>query len=335
MDSNRLFSCVVLVMVFGTSGVMAQTHFTFTANTGGNAVVAIPLAANPNIAGVPLSAGDEIGAFSPAGLCVGACVWDAVHNQSISVWADNPITPAIDGMVGGQVISYRIWSALASVEYPIVLVSYSLGDGTFAVDGFYIVSSLSATGDLPVELSSFTVTAGVKSANLSWTTATEVNNYGFEVERTASGRTQWQKIGFVEGAGTTNAPRAYSYSDRDISVGTWSYRLKQIDRDGKFIYSRTVEAAPALAPDEYELSQNYPNPFNPATTIGFDLKNDGYARMIVYNVLGEHVADLVNVELAAGHHSVVFDASQLPGGIYFYRLDAGTFLQVKKMTLLK
>jgi hypothetical protein len=322
-------------MVIGTSGVMAQTHFTFTANTGGFAVVAIPVAANPNIAGVPLSNGDEIGAFSPSGLCVGACVWDAVNNQSISVWADNPITPAIDGMVGGQMINYRIWKSSTSIEYPIVVVSYSLGDGTFAPDGLYIVSSISATGDLPVELSSFTVTAGVRSAALAWTTATEINNYGFEVERTASGRIQWQRIGFVEGAGTTNAPKAYSYSDRDIPAGTSSYRLKQIDRDGKFVYSHIVEAAPTLAPDEYELSQNYPNPFNPATTIGFDLKNDSYTRMIVYNALGEQVANLVNTVLAAGRHSVVFDASQLPGGIYLYRLDAGAFVQVKKMTLLK
>jgi hypothetical protein len=339
MNSKITIAFVILAMMIGVSGVTAQTHFTFTSKTGSNAVVVIPNTASPSIADIPLSSGDEIGAFSPAGLCVGACVWDG-NTTSITVWANDPMTDAIDGMIGGQVISYHIWNASSGVEYPFVDVSYGSGigissDGIFQPNTNFVLTSIRATGVLPVELVSFKASGTLHGIALAWATATEVNNYGFEIERSSFKSDRWQKIGFVEGAGSTNAPRSYAYTDRNVPAGKYSYRLKQIDRDGKFEYSPEATAAAVSVPNVFALSQNYPNPFNPATTIAFDLPRETYTRLVVYNALGQEVATLVKAVLGAGHQSVQFDASQLPGGVYLYRLEAGTSSMVKKMTLLK
>jgi hypothetical protein len=334
MDATRTTAVLFLMLIAGAAGSTAQTHFTFTSNTGSNAVVAVPGNINPNIAGVPLEHGDEIGAFSPAGLCVGACVWEGAA-ASISVWGDNTITPETDGMMSGETIKYRIWDSSAAIEYPIVNVTYATGDGIYQPNGIYALSSISATGELPVELTTFSAARSGRGVILAWATATEVSNYGFEVERSAAGGKQWQKIGFVEGSGTTNTPHEYSYSDRTASGESYSYRLKQIDRDGKFSYSQTVDAPVNNLPSEFRLYQNFPNPFNPSTVIGFDIPRDAYTRLVVYDMLGRRVAELADGMMAAGHYTAVFNASQLSGGIYLYRLEAGTDTQVRPMLLVK
>jgi hypothetical protein len=197
--------------------------------------------------------------------------------------------------------------------------------------------TLNGPGVLPVELVSFTATANRGNAELRWSTATEVNNYGFEIERSQTA--DWQKVGFVGGAGTSNSPKEYSFSDKNISTGKYSYRLKQIDRDGKFEYSQSVEVAIGQAPQKFALLQNYPNPFNPSTKIQYSLENAVQVSLKVYNVLGEEVATLVNELQEAGSYTVPFSANNgtvtLSSGVYLYRLEAGQFVSTKKLVLMK
>ena len=144
----------------------------------------------------------------------------------------------------------------------------------------------------------------------------------------------WEKIGFVEGNGTTNAPKEYSFSEKNIPSGKYSYRLKQIDRDGKFSYSNVVEVSVAEV-KQFGLEQNYPNPFNPVTMINYQLPMNSTVTLKVYDAIGREVATLVNEVKEAGTYSVTFDGSKLSSGLYFYTIKAGNFIATKKLTLMK
>ncbi|UCH66823.1 MAG: T9SS type A sorting domain-containing protein, partial [Ignavibacterium sp.] len=180
---------------------------------------------------------------------------------------------------------------------------------------------------------SFTASVSGNTVTLNWATATELNNDGFEVQRSTA-ENVWEKIAFIAGNGTTTEERNYSFIDNNLAVGQYSYRLKQIDFDGTSELSDVVNVE-VINPAQYALSQNYPNPFNPSTTINFTLPEASNVTLKIFNTLGEEVSVLVNRVMEAGTHNVNFDASQLQSGIYFYRLEAGTFNQVRKMTLLK
>ncbi|MEW5798839.1 MAG: GLUG motif-containing protein [Bacteroidota bacterium] len=192
---------------------------------------------------------------------------------------------------------------------------------------------------LPVELVFFTATTKQNNVELKWSTATEVNNYGFEIERTVisyqSSVINWSKAGFVEGSGTTNAPKEYSFTDSKLTAGKYSYRLKQIDRDGKFEYSQTVEVTIANAPKVFALKQNYPNPFNPTTVISYQLPVNSHVTLKVYDAIGREVATLVDEVKEPGTYSVQFNGATLSSGIYFYTLRAGNFSTTKKLMLVK
>ena len=192
------------------------------------------------------------------------------------------------------------------------------------------------TDPLPVELNSFTASAAKKGVTLNWKTATEVNNYGFEVERreVSDRHLAWTKIGFVEGNGTTNAPKSYSFTDKSAN-GKTSYRLKQIDRDGKFVYSQTTEVTAVIVPKEFALEQNYPNPFNPTTAIGYQLSANGHTTLKIYDAIGREVSTLVNEVKEAGTYSVQFDGAKLSSGIYFAKLSSDGKTQMKKLLLMK
>jgi len=186
---------------------------------------------------------------------------------------------------------------------------------------------------IPVEFASFSANTSNGAVTLSWQTATETNNSGFEIERRSDG-TSFTKIGYVPGKGTTTNISAYSFIDDNVASGSYSYRLKQIDFNGTISYSKEVYVD-VTAPAVFELSQNYPNPFNPSTSIKFSVPVDGMVNLAVYNLLGEKVVTLINKEMKAGRHEVNFEASKLASGLYFYRLEAGDFSSVKKMMLLK
>ena len=192
----------------------------------------------------------------------------------------------------------------------------------------------------PVELASFTASADDNNVTLNWQTATETNNSEFEIQRLdfknqKSENPNWKKIGFVEGKGTSTKENNYSFTDKDLNVGNYSYRLVQIDFDGTRSVSEVVSVKINSAPEEYSLSQNYPNPFNPATTIKFAIPENSQVKLIIYNSLGEQIKTLVNGFKPAGNYTVNFNASKLVSGIYYYRLESTHFNSVKKMILLK
>lgn len=167
-------------------------------------------------------------------------------------------------------------------------------------------------------------------------------NYGFEIQRAGIysnsdlSNPNFEKIGFVNGHGNSNSPKEYSFVDKNISAGKYLYRLKQIDIDGKFEYSKSVEVNTGNIPNKFVLEQNYPNPFNPSTTIKFGFQNTTHASLKVYNAIGEEVADLFNNNADAGRiYNVRFDGSKLSSGVYFYKLQAENKTEIKKMLLVK
>jgi hypothetical protein len=187
---------------------------------------------------------------------------------------------------------------------------------------------------VPVELTSFTATAQLDEVVLNWVTATETNNQGFEIQRKKN-NSDWEKIDFVEGHGTTTETSEYAYID-DISTvqsTSFAYRLKQIDFDGSFEYSDMVEVQ--LAPTEFKLSQNYPNPFNPTTTIQYSVPEKSMITLSVYNVIGQEIAVLVNEEKEVGTYNIEFNAANLTSGIYIYKLQSKHFTETRKMVLMK
>jgi hypothetical protein len=204
-------------------------------------------------------------------------------------------------------------------------------DGTLSFNHRYIFGDLNAP--LPVELIAFSAYRKDATVELRWETATELNNYGFEVERAADRNGPFAAIAFVEGQGTKNSPTRYSCNDSDAMHGTLYYRLRQIDRDGSVNYSDVIEVS-GDAP-RFGMS-NYPNPFNPTTTITFVAPSDGHASMMVFNTLGECVARPYDAEVRQDETvSVYFDAADLPGGTYFYTVRIGDATQTGKMLLTK
>jgi len=211
-----------------------------------------------------------------------------------------------------------------------VLILFGL-DG---VPGDQWTAALAGTEPLPVELSTFDAIVLEDRIILNWRTETEVSNYGFDIERQVE-NSYWEKLGFVEGHGNSNSPKDYSFEDYDISrAGKYKYRLKQIDNDGKFEYSYVITVYVG-APAAFYLSQNYPNPFNPSTKIDYSVPQASKVSLKVYDILGREVALLVNEYKEIGTYNVRFDASNLPGGIYFYTISAGSFIETKKMSLVK
>lgn len=185
---------------------------------------------------------------------------------------------------------------------------------------------------LPVELTQFTVNTVNSVVTLNWTTATEINNKGFDIERNYNNG-YWYKVGYVEGNGNSYIPVHYSYIDNPTLSGTYQYRLKQIDFNGTINYSDVVETN--ITVDKYSLGQNFPNPFNPSTTIRYEMKDVGNVQLRVYDTLGNEVSILVNNYQDAGIHYVKLDASNLASGLYIYKLTVNDVTLIKKMTLLK
>jgi hypothetical protein len=197
--------------------------------------------------------------------------------------------------------------------------------------------TLGEDGALPVELKSFTATTIGSKVRLNWNTATEINNYGFEIERAKSSTSSllvWEKIGFVNGSGNSNSPKSYTFIDDNVSSEKYSYRLKQIDNDGQFEYSSPVQIDLGSL-STFSLHQNYPNPFNPSTTIQFSLPTALNVKIIIFNLLGQEIQTLVNETKEAGIHEIIFDAQNLNSGVYLYKIEAGFYIQTRKMTLIK
>lgn len=186
---------------------------------------------------------------------------------------------------------------------------------------------------LPVELSAFVSSVNENNVSLKWTTASEINNAGFDIERMTLNN-QWSKVGFVNGNGTVNSSSNYSFSER-VNSGTYNYRLKQTDINGNFEYFNLSNEVIVGIPSGFSLSQNYPNPFNPSTKIDFALPKDGNVKIVLFDLSGKEISTLVNENRVAGYYNVQFNASNLSSGIYFYSIISNGYTATKKMSLIK
>lgn len=247
---------------------------------------------------------------------------------------DPPFTAGADGAVAvlgqnaillnpGQTTDFYFGIALGADQ------ASCLANMNLCEDKFNII--------VPVELTSFTANIIGNKVSLNWSTATEINNWGFEIERKTADTPEWIRVGYKEGFGTTTEAQNYSFID-DIS-GIQSevvyYRLKQIDFNGSFTYYGEIEVENSFAPDNFILAQNYPNPFNPSTRVSFGIPEKSNVILRVFNLIGEEVAMLASGVYEAGTYNFNFDATNLPSGIYVYALQTENSIISKKMTLLK
>ncbi len=234
-------------------------------------------------------------------------------------------------------------SLLQKITFSGTDITFLLTDNSTVSKAFSIIDKFTFSGTnggnpLPVELISFTAELNGNIVTLFWITETEVENYGFDVERkmqyTKRENGEWKKIGFVEGHGNSNSPNEYSFADDNPSSGTIQYRLKQIDTDGKFAYSDIVSVEVSI-PSKFELKQNFPNPFNPITNIVYNLPADGFVTIKIYDVIGNKVDILVNENKKADSYVVTFNGSNLSSGVYFCRINSGNYSASIKMMLIK
>jgi len=293
---------VVIKYTFNTAGTVAPAKFDDEAY----------LWVNPSLASEPLtsaaectaSVGGSIGAGDPdfdgynviAG-GVGSFIW---HNRGLT----NP-TGAFDGIrVANGSTSAEAWASLNSAT-------------------------------VPVEMTTFSANSINGNVELLWDTATEKNNSGFEVERKLA-NSEFVKIGFVKGNGTTSEFSSYSFTDKNVnSNSSYAYRLKQIDFNGTFTYSTIVNVSGSTLPSTFALAQNFPNPFNPTTSISYSLPKAGIVSLAIFNTLGQKVKEVVNGFQEAGNYTVSLNASDLSSGNYIYNISLDGQSINKKMLLLK
>ena len=309
------------------TGTISVSHSNATGATSVTSLSDVPLTINKrsNMSWTIAQSGLDLGTGNTMGIQI-----TAGGIQGVTALADIALTKG-SSKAGGTLVT-----ATGSTSIPIMArTGMSLTD---IANTFYIGAT--ANSPLPVELTFFTISATEQSIVLHWSTATETNNYGFEIERKESD--QWRKVGFIEGHGTTNTPQSYSFADNSAS-GKAAYRLKQIDRDGKFEYSKEVDVIATKTPNMFVLSQNYPNPFNPTTMISFGLPSNAMVSLKVYDALGREVSTLLSGELPAGTYSEQWSGEGFPSGEYFYRLQArqtssgqaGVFTETKRLILLR
>jgi hypothetical protein len=195
--------------------------------------------------------------------------------------------------------------------------------------------TLTNLNPLPVEMTSFTSTTSGDGVVLLWNTASEINNHGFEVERSYDGNI-FSNVGFVNGHGTSTETHSYSFTDKlDNNInGLLYYRLKQVDLNGQCSYSKILTVKFDV-PVHFSLSQNFPNPFNPTTTIKYTVPQNGPVTIKLYDITGKEVTTLVNEVKNIGSYEIKLNAKNLASGVYIYRMTAKDFVSVKKMSILK
>lgn len=192
-----------------------------------------------------------------------------------------------------------------------------------------------SNGLLPVELTSFTSNVNANNVYLRWTTSSEINNAGFEIQRREFISKNWEARGYIDGNINSSEPKVYEFIDRGIEPGIYNYRLRQSDINGNFEYFELAELVSISNPERFELFQNFPNPFNPSTTITYKITESAKVKLTLYDAVGKIVRQLVNEDLDAGYHQYELDASSLGSGVYYYRIESGNSVDVKSMLLVK
>ena len=243
---------------------------------------------------------------------------------------DIPSTPTVnEGGVDGEQVTFI--ANVAGYLYSLIPT------GTWT-SGTNQELNLTNQADVPVELSSFIIRSQNNFINLFWTTVSETNNFGFEIQRSTNNK-NFIKIGFRQGQGTTTLVHNYKYSDFHLPAGEYYYRLKQIDTDATSSFSHVIKITLSM-PLQYKLLQNYPNPFNPNTTIQFEIPVDSDIAINIYDLNAHLVRTLLNGFKSAGIHSCVWDGKNQNGrtvsnGVYLYSISSGQFLLTRKMILAK
>ena len=240
--------------------------------------------------------------------------------------------PVYDGLQSNWVMEEINLSPFSSEQ---VKIRFRLqSDVTITRDGWYLDDiGIYTYTVIPVELTSFAADLLDNRIQLNWSTASELNNAGFEVQRSEESL-MWSSLGFIDGAGTTEEIHFYEFVDDNPLRGKSYYRLRQIDFDGTYRIYGPVEVnfEPVYT---FALEQNYPNPFNPNTRISWQSPVGGWHSLKVYDVLGNEVAVLVDEFKSGGHHEVTWNAGEYTSGVYFYSLQSGEYSAVKKLILMK
>jgi len=271
--------------------------------------------------------------------CVAPATWNTGSGTLVSALV--PTTESGDGDSCGAIAysgTYNVFYG-SNVYYgyvPTVSGALSPQGVVFNIIRNYVENN---GGQLPVELASFSSSVDNRKVTLNWSTASEENNAGFEIERKLTTETVFKNVGHINGAGNSNSVKNYSFSDNNVSTGKYNYRLKQVDFNGNFKYYNLSNEVNIGVPNKFALAQNYPNPFNPTTNINYDLPFDSKVSIKIFDITGREVASIVNQVQAAGYYSVNFNASALSSGVYFYSITADggsqSFAKTLKMMLVK
>ncbi len=320
------------IFTLGTTG--ATVNFTTGSSTGGN--ISTSTSTNPTVvgglpSGVSTLSPNKYWTINNSGL-TGFTYNITLDLSDISGIADFDsikVLKRADSSSPWQNVAKSPINATVTHNNPYITITGLTSFSEFAIGG-------GAENQLPVELTDFSSSVNGNTVILNWQTKTETNNYGFEIQKSVgnSQNSAWEKVGFVNGKGTTTEKQTYSFKTLiNQNLTRLQFRLKQIDLDGKFDYSNILEIQ--TKPNEFSLSQNYPNPFNPSTEIKFSLPVQGFISLKVYDLLGREVLTLVNGQKDSGNHSVKIDAVKLTSGVYFYKLTSGSFSQTRKMTIMK
>ena len=271
----------------------------------------------------------------------GGSTWTTIYDHPYYEFWDFDFLTSTQGFLCGQNGSVYItndggfsWNSSNTPPYLNLRTIFAIENNLIVTAGENgIIQYIEIGENVPVELISFSADVSGTGVALTWTTATEINNHMFVIERKNENK-EFRMVGYREGKGTTTDINKYTYLDNDVEKGKYYYRLKQIDYDGSFEYSKEIEIEVNTA-NNFSLKQNYPNPFNPTTSIKYTVPSNEYVTLKVYDILGNEVATLVNEQQESGRYTVNFDGDKLSSGLYIYKIQAGKFSQVRKMLLLK
>lgn len=247
-------------------------------------------------------------------------------SPGIAIPADSVLIGTIRFTITNPVLTHNlVWNSIYSAVID--------GNGNDVTANMTFVDA--SNGLLPVELTSFTSNVNANNVYLKWTTVSEINNAGFEIQRKELLSKDWQSMGFLSGSVNSNELKIYEFVDKGLSPGSYLYRLKQSDINGNIEYFELDETVSILNPEQFTLYQNFPNPFNPSTVITYKITEPSRVRLILYDAVGKVVRQLVNEDLNAGYHQYELNATGLGSGVYYYRLESGNSVDVKSMLLVK
>ena len=295
--------------------------------TGHSATIVLPSTVITN-----LISGDLVYAKHES-LCVGEAIYQEGESIAVTVWGDNDMTTEVDGIPAGAVMSFAAHRPSTGITQE-AIVSFENGDATYADDAFKVIQVFTLDGPLPVELTAFDALVDGTDVRLTWATASETNNAGFEVEQLMFNG-DYRVLDFVQGRGTTLEAQHYAYTVNSLAPGPYRFRLKQIDYDGAFEYSPEVEVRVDV-PERFYLSPPYPNPFNPQTTLTLTARNPEDILVRVFDVQGRLVQTLFSGHMATGESKELrFDADALNSGLYFVRAQSSSLEMTHKAFLVK